>query len=162
MTGVRRVLFRSGVWSYGRKWNPEGSVFDIMNIRWGDTGWYLGNWGHGAPSIIAGPQLWAKDNSNGIPVVRWTCPISGYYNFNSTFFSFDYRGNDVGTYVTLNNSLLFNDKIEANADSTEYTMDCFYVSENDYIDFLVAWDHDFYSETGWTHVKVIISKYVDE
>lgn len=82
----------NGAWSYGRKWSPESGAYDLMTVRWGSTGWYLGNYGHGGPSIQAGPALWAKDNSNGLPVVRWTCPKAGSYDLACTFTGIDSRG----------------------------------------------------------------------
>ena len=152
----------NGAWSYGRKWNPGGSAFDILNIRWGDSGWYLGNWGHGGPSIQEGPNLWAKDNSNGIPVVRWTCPISGYYNLSSSFKGVDSRGVDVATYVTLNDSIIFNDNIEAYLEITEYSFDCIFLNQNDYLDFSIKWNGNIYYETSWTIVNGTFNKYVEE
>jgi len=152
----------NGVWSYGRKWTPEGSEFDIMTVRWGDSGWYFGNVGHGGPSIQSGPILWAKDNSNGLPVVRWACSLSGFHNLTVTFTGYDSRGVDVAVYITVNDSIIFSDSIETYLDSTKFSLDYFRLNESDHIDFLIRWNGGIDHETSWTLVSAIISRFVEQ
>ena len=83
----------NGAWSYGRRWSQNGDGFDLCSYMYGGTFWLLCStcW---APSIQAGPDLWANDNANGYPVVRWTCPRTGTYTIASTFVAADGRGNN--------------------------------------------------------------------
>lgn len=152
----------NGVWSYGRKWSPEGKEFDLMTVRWGDSGWYLGNWGHGGPSIQSGPNLWAKNNSNGLPVVRWTTPVDGYYNFSCKFTGVDSRGVDVIAYVTLNDSVVFNNHIEGYHGSSNFSLDFLNLQKDDHIDFLIKWNGGVYSEYSWTIVDGVVNKYKEQ
>ena len=57
----------TGAWSFGRKLSVSASAMDVFTVRWGDSGWYLGNVGNGGPSVAAGPQFWAKANGTGVP-----------------------------------------------------------------------------------------------
>lgn len=149
----------NNVWSYGRKWGPEGPGFDLMTVRWGSSGWYFGNWGHGGPSIQSGPLLWAKNNTNGFPVVRWKSPKAGYYHLTSTFRGADSRGVNVLCYITVNDSIIFNDTVISYLDSTQCSIDIFHLEKDDYIDFLVKWNGGVYSEYNWTAVYAIINKF---
>jgi len=149
----------NGVWSYGRKWSADGNSFDVMTVRWGTSGWYFGNVGHGGPSITAGPNLWAKDNSNGLPDVRWTSPLSGTFRLSTTFTGNDSRGVDVIAYIAMNDSIVFSDNVRSYLDSTQYSSSHFWLNQGDHIDFLVKWNGGVYSEYGWTRVNAIINRY---
>jgi hypothetical protein len=149
----------TGPWSYGRKWSPDGGTFDLFTYRWGNSGWYLGNVGHGGPSIQAGPDLWAKDNSNGLPCVRWACPDSGFYSVNSTFIGWDSRGVSAITFVVVNNAIKFSAPLIANGDSTNYMSDYFYLNQGENIEFLIRWNYGVYSEYSWTLVHALIDRF---
>ncbi len=149
----------NGVWSYGRKWTPGDVQFDLMTVRWGNSGWYLGNWGHGGPSIQEGPNLWAKDNSNGLPVVRWTSPAEGYYYFNAKFTGVDSRGVDVLAYITVNDSIIFSHHIHGYHDFIEHSGDFLNLNPGDHIDFLIKWNGGVYSEYSWTIVNGKVHQY---
>ncbi len=146
------------VWAYARKWAPEGSSFDLMTVRWGETGWYLGNRGHGGPSIAAGVAMWAKDNSNGLPCVRWTSPEPGFFDLAVTFWGGDGRGVSSDIYVAVNNTLVFGDDLDT-GETVEYETEALYLGEGDHIDFVIRWNGGVYSEYGWTGVDATISKY---
>jgi hypothetical protein len=149
----------NGVWSYGRKWGSEETTFDLMTVKWGDSGWYLGNWGHGGPSIQSGPNMWAKDNSNGLPVVRWKCPTTGYYKLNGYFFGTDSRGVDVITFITKNDSIIFNNNVKSYQSKASFSNNNLYLKINDTLDFLIKWNGGVYSEYSWTIVNATIKKY---
>ena len=146
-------------WSYGRKWDPEGGSFDLMTVKWGDSGWYFGNVGHGGPSISAGVALWAKDNSNGLPCVRWVSPNAGYFNLSTLFKGSDSRGVNVVVYVAINDSTAFSGEITQNGDETEYSIDEIFLDQGEYIDFVVRWNGGVYSEYNWTTVNATINQY---
>jgi hypothetical protein len=131
----------NGVWSYGRKWDMEGSGFDLMSIRWGSTGWLVGypNY-YWHPSVQAGPLLWANDNSNGFPVVRWTSPESGLYDLTCTFTGADSRGNDNQVYVTINGDVEFTSHIQAYQGTATYSLDSFYLAQGSTIDLSTKWN----------------------
>ncbi|MBD3332782.1 T9SS type A sorting domain-containing protein [candidate division GN15 bacterium] len=146
----------SGEWSWGRKWSPTGSSFDLMTVRWTD-GWYLGNAGHGGPSIGDwGPAMWAKDNSNGIPAVRWTCPQDGFYDLSALFIGNDSRGVDNGVYVILNSSSIFTGLVQAHRDTVSFDTTQVWLAGGDRIDFVLRWHGGVYSEYGWTNLRVVI------
>jgi PKD repeat protein len=147
----------NGTWSYGRKWIPQSSSFDIFTVQWGSSGWYFGNVGHGGPSIQSGPLLWSKNNTNGLPVVRWTCPFTGNFNLSSFYIGADSRGVDVVAYITLNNNIIFSDTIQANLDSTQLLTSNFNLSQNDNLDFIIKWNGGVNSEYSWTKLITIIS-----
>lgn len=90
----------NGPWSYCRTWSQPAASVDRMTARWGATGWYVGNAWH--PSLQAGVALWAADNSNGYPVVRWTCPTFGRYRISGYFEGADSRGVDVTARIAVN------------------------------------------------------------
>jgi hypothetical protein len=149
----------NGVWSYGRKWGPEATAFDLMTVPWGASGWYLGNVGHGGPSIQGGVDLWAKDNSNGLPCVRWTTPEDGLYSLTSRFLGYDSRGVRVFTCVAVRDTLRFTGTIVANGDSTTFAADPLYLRRGDPVDFLIQWAGGIYYETSWTLVNARIDQY---
>ena len=89
----------------------EATSMDLFTVPWGSSGWYLGNVGNGRPSIQGGPQLWSKDNGNGYPTVRWTCPSSGLYNISGNFSGADSRGVDSLVYVVTNGATAFSGNV---------------------------------------------------
>ncbi len=149
----------NGVWSYGRKWSAESKTIDLFRVRWGSSGWYMGNAGHGGPSLQAGIGLWAKNNSNGLPVVRWTCPESGHYRMNASFIGGDSRGVNVVVYIALNDSVIFTDLVSSTSDSANYSFIELSLKEKDYIDFLIKWNGGTNSEYNWTRINAIFNKY---
>lgn len=149
----------NGVWSYGRKWSPDNKGFDLLTVKWGASGWYMGNWGHGGPSIQSGPGLWAKNNSNGLPVVRWTCPEEGWYQLATEFIGGDSRGVDVTAYVALNDSVIFNSIISANGETRQFQLPRIHLNKNDRFDFLIRWNGNIYYEYSWTAVRGTISRF---
>lgn len=149
----------NGVWSYGRKWSPDNKGFDLLTVKWGATGWYMGNWGHGGPSIQSGPGLWAKNNSNGLPVVRWTCPEDGEYQLAGRFIGGDSRGVDVTAYVALNDSVIFSSIISANGETRQFQVPRIRLNKNDRFDFLIRWNGNIYYEYSWTAVRGTISRF---
>ncbi len=148
----------NGQWSYGRKWHPGGTAFDLFTTQWGETGWYLGNWGHGGPSIQGEPtQLWAKDNSNGLPAARWTCPESGSYHIGAMFYGWDSRGVDVNVYVAINGAIVHVGHVPAYQETSYYFSNgAVGLAVGDVIDFVVEWAGGIYWETSWTHVTALI------
>jgi len=149
----------NGPWSYGRKWSPEDTGFDLMPEKWGETGWFFGNWGHGGPSLQTGVNLWARNNSNGLPVVRWTCPEKGTYHLVSTFRGADSRGVDVKVYIAVNNDIKFNSAIVNNQDSTRFESAKLNLATGSTIDFFMRWNGGVNALYSWTLVDAVISKY---
>lgn len=161
----------NGVWEYGRKWTVDSSSFDLMSFRWsssgtvssGGIGWYMGNWGHGGPSMsdgngtTVGPRVWAKNNSNGMPVVRWTSSQAGSYSIDTIFTGADSRGVDNFVYVAVNDSLVFSDRISANLATAGYSANNISLQAGDHVDFMIAWAGGVYSEYGWTEIEGTIS-----
>jgi hypothetical protein len=146
----------NGVWSYGRTWDVNVSSFDIANIRW-DYGWYMGNWGHGGPSFLDAAQMWAKDNSNGYPVIRWTAPDTGLYQLIGSFSGADSRGVDNWVYVTVNNVVQFQDRISSPSDSASFSFNNLNLNQGDTIDFMLTYAGGVYSEYGWTLADATIA-----
>lgn len=144
----------NGVWSYGRKWIPNGSSFDLFTHQT----WWFGNSGHGAPNVRAGIAMWAKDNSNGLPVVRWTCPEDGNYKLESTFTGTWEGGVSVITYITINDSIYFSDNITGHLESVNYANDKINLSQNDYIDFLIKFNGGITPESSWVTVKAVLQR----
>ncbi len=147
----------AGQWSYGRKWEATSTGFDLFTVQWGSTGWYFGNVGHGGPSIqaVPFPILWAKNNSNGLPVLRWTSPGAGNYLFQSTFIGRDSRGVNVTVYVTVNNTVVFTDQVEYYLDTAQYSS-ILTLNLNDKVDCIVKWNGVITAESSWTSAEVII------
>jgi hypothetical protein len=146
----------NGEWSVGRKWSPESTNFDLFTTRLGDSFWYMGNYGHGGPSVAGGGWIWAKNNSNGLPCVRWTSPESGEYSLNSSFTGIDNRGMDALVFIYINDSLIFNDKIQAYNVTIQYNNEKLYLKKSDNIDFVIKWNGGVYSEYSVTSVSAII------
>ena len=135
----------NGVWSYGRKWTVESSSLDLMTVRFNNVAWWFGNWGHGAPSVWDPGQwgtnnisLWAKNNSNGLPVVRWTSPEPGSYKLTGTFVSADSRGVDSFVYVVINGTIRFNSRITSAVQVAPFSFDQVALAQGDYVDFAPA------------------------
>lgn len=146
----------NGAWSWGRKWAVEGGSFDLFTVRW-DSGWYLGNWGHGGPSIADHCAIWAKDNSNGYPVVRWTCPEAGAYNISGSFTGADSRGVDNFVYVVVDEQTGFSDRVTSDGDSAPFSLDDLQLQQGDSIDFVAVWGGGVTSESSWTHLGATIT-----
>jgi len=142
----------NGSWSAGRKWSPDGASFDLFTHQWGPhNGWYMGNVGHGGPSMQAPPVImWAKNNTNGLPAMRWTCPESDLYTIDCTFTGWDSRGVGVNVFVVVNNSTLFTDNIDAHLETASYQSADLDLAAGDVVDFMIQWDGSVYYETSWT------------
>ncbi len=148
----------NGAWSYGRKLAPNASSFNLFTQVYNGQNWWFGNYGHGGPAVQSGPNLWAKDNSNGFPVVRWTSPSTGAFALNSTFIGIDGRGVNVLVYIALNDSVIFSHNVTAYLDSTTYSANRINLNRGDHIDFLIKWNAGC-TECAWTLAKAIIRKY---
>ncbi len=147
----------NGTWSFGRKWSATGSSFDLLTVYGEDTGWWFGNWGHGAPAIRSGLNVWAKDNSNGLPAIRWTCPTTGIYNIQPTFKGIDGRGVDVLVFVVHNDTVIFQGSIQAYLQEVGNSIEDLTIVQGDNLDFVVKWNGGVYSEYNWTQVSAIIT-----
>jgi len=153
-----KVTNPTGQWSYGRKWTPGGTAFDLLTVPWSDpnvpgyAGWGMGNVGHGGPAVSGGPLLlmWAKNNTNGLPVVRWTSPEAGEYSFDCIFTGCDGRGVDVNVYVAVNGTISFTDHIGASGETASYADAGLSLGTGDLVDFVVQWNGGVYSEYSWT------------
>jgi hypothetical protein len=152
----------NNAWSYGRKWRADSNSFTLMTVNWGTKGWYFGNSG-GNPSMQAGGnpvELWAYDNSNGLPTVRWTSPTSTYYQFTASFTGGDSRGVSVECYVALNNQVVDSASISLNGASANFSSDTLFINQGSYIDFLIKWNGQVPASYSWTDAKAIINEYL--
>lgn len=156
----------NGVWSYGRKFGPSDSAFNLMTVRWGDAGWYMGNVGHGGPSISGGeglapedrlPHLWAKDNSNGLPVLRWTSPQDGLFRIVGTFGPGDARGVNNRVYVAINDVIVLSGTIDSPPQAVPFDIAGSAMRAGDTVDFVTEWTGVGNSELGWMQVRAVIS-----
>jgi hypothetical protein len=148
----------SGAWQYGRKWSPEATQFDLMTVQWGDSGWFLGNWGHGGPSIQWGPNMWAKDNSNGLPCVRWTAPEAATYHADGRFMGYDSRGVSVLVFVVRGDSVLMTDSISQNEEVKPFSTGPLELAAGEHLDFLIQFNGGISAETSWVELDAIIEK----
>lgn len=149
----------NGAWSYGRKWSPTVSAIDLMPVRWGDSGWYLGNWGHGGPSIQGYVNMWAKDNSNGLPALRWTAPRVGTYSVDIEFTGNDSRGVDVYAFVIVNSVEMFSQRILGSGSLAHYSAQNIAMNSGDTIDLVVQWGGSVYYEYNWTLVSATVTDF---
>ncbi len=147
----------NGPWSYGRKFNVEGGSFDLMTVRWGDSGWYLGNVGNGGPSIQGGPELWAKNNGNGLPVVRWTAPETGLYRITGKFIGADSRGVDSQVYAVVSESSQFAARVTGYQTEKQFDLGAQPLAAGDPVDFIVQWAGGVDSEYSWTQLDAVIT-----
>ena len=150
----------TGAWSYGRKWSPESTSFDLLTQLWSPGWWWMGNFGNGAPAVMIWstlPSLWAKYNSNGLPVIRWTCPVSGIYSMISKFNGIDSRGVDDSVYITLDDSIIFLNRLRYYNDSTNFSFSNVQIDSNSHVDFIVKWAGGVYSEYGVVETNAIIT-----
>ena len=145
----------NGAWSYGRRWSQNGDGFDLCSYMYGGTFWLLCGscW---APSIQAGPDLWANDNANGYPVVRWTCPRTGTYTIASSFVGADGRGNNNLVWIVIGGSPIFSGHIQAYPGAAGYT-NTLNLQNGAYIDFVVAWNGGTPADYNWTVVNATIT-----
>ena len=147
----------NGEWSYNRKFAVTGTAADVMTVRWDSTGWYLGNFGHGGPSFYAGPHLWAKNNTNGYPALRWTTPAAGSYNISGAFIGDDNRGVDNFVYVVVNGITAFTGRVTGYLDQESFAFNNLNLNAGDPVDFVLTWAGGVNSELGWTQASVQIS-----
>ena len=154
----------NGVWSYNRKWTVDGTAADTMTVKWGTSGWYLGNVGNGGPSIQGGPLsqggvlLWAKYNGNGFPDVRWTAPDSGTFDIVGSFVGADTRGVDNYVYVVVNGTIVFQDRVTGNMTEKDFSLMSVPLLAGSTVDFVLSWAGGVYSEYGWTQANATISE----
>lgn len=160
----------NGDWVYGRTNDLAVSTLTTMNVRWA-AGWYLGNVGHGGPSVHdvvpnvqtagvlvwsdTGPFLWAKDNSNGYPVIRWTAPTSGTFSIIGEFEGADSRGVNNQVYVVINGTTAFSDAVTSTGDLAPFSLTNVNLTAGDHVDFLLT-NTGGDTETGWTRVNASI------
>lgn len=147
----------NGAWSYNRKWAVGGTAADLMTVQWDGSGWYLGNFGHGGPSFYAGPHLWAKNNTNGYPALRWTTPVDGQYDIVGSFIGDDARGIDNLVYVVMNGLTVFTGNVTGYLDEEPFAFRGLNLKAGDLVDFVLTWNGGVYSEYGWTLASVTIS-----
>lgn len=144
----------NGVWSYGRRWSASGDGYDLMTSHeWGGgsgTFWLLCGtcW---APSIQSGPDLWASQNGSGYPVVRWTCPKSGYYHIASRFVGADSRGVDTFAYVVIGGSPVFSGRVQGYGNVAPFTTNAIHLTQGAYVDMVVAWAGGVAEPANWTY-----------
>jgi chitodextrinase len=135
----------SGQWSYGRKWAIGDSTLDVSNQLYGGTMWWFGNYGNGWPALFtwgAWVNMWAGNNTNGYPTIRWTCPKSGYYTMTGAFIGYDSRAQGVGNnvYVIVNGATSSTAHLQMYLEKNLISLGRSYYNQNDYIDFLNIWD----------------------
>lgn len=147
----------NGVWSYCRKWSVEGTAADVMTVRWGGSGWYLGNVGHGGPSIQSGPILWAKNNSNGYPAARWRAPKRGIFSVGGRFRGADSRGVDSYVYVVVNGTIVFAGRVQGYQQAVAFALGPMSMDAGALVDFVVVWAGGVYSEYSWTGLDALIT-----
>jgi hypothetical protein len=154
----------NGPWSYGRKWTVQGTAMDVFTYCCDPAGfWWFGNWGHGGPALHTswtetGPSLWAKNNSNGYPTDRWTCPKTGNYNIRGRFYADDSRGMDAFVYAVINGSITYSNRIQTFPRSVSFTNDSVSLSEGDVVDFMIVWGGGVYFEYSNTGVAGTITE----
>ena len=117
----------------------------------------MGNVGNGGPSIQA-TEIWAKNNSNGLPCIRWTCPQTGNYQFTASFIGNDSRGVNNNVYIVLNNNMQYSNTILQYQETQTYTSPLITLQAGDTIDLLVEWDGNGDSEYGWIGVNATIQQ----
>lgn len=147
----------NGPWSYDRKWSANATAADPMTVQWGSAGWYLGNFGHGGPSIQGYVLLWAKNNSNGLPTVRWTAPNDGFYDIDGVFTGADDRGVDSYVYTVIDGATLFTDRLTAYLDTATFSLDNIYLHTGSTVDFVQAWAGGVSSEASWVRADATIA-----
>jgi hypothetical protein len=147
----------NGVWSYNRKWTVDGTAADLMTIKWGTSGWYLGNVGNGGPSIQGNVILWAKNNGNGFPDVRWTAPSTGTFDIVGSFVGADDRGVDSNVYVVINGNIQFSDRVTGYLTSKSFSFGSLQLTAGSTVDFIVTWAGGVNSEYSWTQANATIS-----
>ena len=158
------TLNPTGQWAYGRTWDLDTSTFDVMTVRWGESGWYLGNFGHGGPSFSGnaqgggntGPHMWAKNNTNGYPDLRWTAPAAGNYRIRAKYTGDDPRGVDNLVYVIIRHQVDFAAQVKS-GERQEYTRHAVFLNQGDTVDFILVWAHGVNSEYGWTLTEATIT-----
>lgn len=148
----------NGAWSYGRKWAVQTNAMDLFTVQWGDSGWYLGNAGNGGPSIQGGPTMWAKNNGNGYPCDRWTCPKLGKYNIEGQFYAADSRGMDSFVYVVINGTITYSNRITSYPQTVAFTNDSMTLNQGDVVDFTTTWGGSVSSEYSWAGVSGAITE----
>ncbi len=162
----------NGPWSYGRKWTVGDTAMDLFTVTCGLPScppgtWFFGNWGNGAPALHAswtatGPSMWAKDNGNGYPCDRWTCPKTAKYNIRGNFYADDGRGVDSFVYVVINGSITYSNRIQNYPQSVSFTNDSVSLNQGDVVDFTIVWGGGVYSEYGSTGVSGMITEVAPE
>lgn len=152
----------TGAWSYGRKWSATAPGLDVFGVRWGSYGWYMGNVGHGGPSIqgVAGSSviLWAKNNSNGLACARWTAPFAGRFTLHAAFVGADSRGVDNNVYVVVDGVQLFTARIVDNTTIVPFDAQELQLGAGSTIDLVVQWAGGVYSEYGWISASAHVSR----
>ncbi len=153
----------SGQWSYGRKWALGDLNLDVSNQLYGGTMWWFGNYGTGWPSVFtwgAWVNMWAGNNTNGYPTVRWTCPKSGYYTMTGAFIGYDSRAQGVGNnvYVIVNGGTSFTAHVQTYLEKDLISLGRSYFNQNDTIDFLNMWDGIAYYGYGVVGVSARVTE----
>lgn len=147
----------NGAWSYGRKWDMEAGTFDLMTVRWTTDGWASIWGGPYAPSMAWRGNMWSNDNSNGFPVIRWTCPQNGFYSLDAMFWGADNRGVDTLVYVTVNGSVVFDDHIHGYLDAAEFSS-AYSLAAGEHIDFSMRWSGIGSTACNWTVAEATIAQ----
>jgi len=101
--------------------------------------------------------MWADNNSNGLPTIRWICPYDGIFNLNTVFVGYDSRGVDMIAYIALNDSIVFTGNVEYYNDSAISSINDLPLHQGDHIDYLVQWNGGGnHGSCCWTEVNATI------
>ena len=102
--------------------------------------------------------MWPKNNGNGYPCGRWTCPKTARYGLRSTFTGIDARGVDNFVYAVINGKAVFSSRVQGYQAAVTFATNNVPLSQGAYIDFTLVWAGGVDSEYGWTDVDAVISE----
>ena len=140
--------------AFGRKWSADGEDFDLFTYY--DGTWLLGPENWDSPRIGLG-NLWANDNSQGLPTVRWECPADGLY-----YLRYWSWGNDASesvnviNYIAINDSIYYRHNLNSFDDTLNYSINRLELNKQDYIDFLIMYNGGPTSNNNWVIVNATI------
>jgi hypothetical protein len=123
---------------YNRMWTRESNVPAVKRLK--DGVW-----------------MWAKDNEEGCPAIRWTSPKGGRFNINGSFRGEDKSFAEVVAYVVVNGVVVFEGKV-TKGEALGFNVKDVPIQTEGKIDFIIMWGGAGDAAGNWTKIDGVVRR----
>lgn len=123
---------------YNRMWTRESNVPSVKRLK--DGVW-----------------MWAKDNEEGCPAIRWTCPKAGRFNIKGSFGGEDKSFAEVLAYVVVNGAVVLEGKV-MKGEALGFNVKDVPIQSEGKIDFVIKWGGAGDAAGNWTKIDGVVRR----